>query len=112
MSSRLSSATVTTGPADEGQCRRHDQGRARMITGLQAREACDLLRWTRYDLNRRTALPLWLLERILSGQGDLDVTPGENTFLTDAFDRAGVEFVVGGDGQQNARLKRPPRLEG
>ena len=78
-----------------------------MITGFQARQACELLRWTRYDVNRRTALPLWVVDLILAGQNDLDVTPEESTILHDAFDLAGVDFVLDDGGEQGARLRTP-----
>lgn len=74
-----------------------------MVTGPLARQACSLLRWTRYDLNRRTALPLWSVGTILSGRRDREITPGESALLCDALDRAGVEFTAG-----EVRLKRPP----
>lgn len=79
-----------------------------MVTGPQVRQACSLLRWTRYDLNRRTALPLWSVDIILSGRRDREITPGDSALLGDAFDRAGVEFTVGEGGAGEARLKRPP----
>ena len=81
---------------------------APMLTGQQARDACSLLRWTRYELNRRTALPLWIADRVFTTQGDLDVTPEEVTILSDAFDRAGVEFMAEGVDNPCARLRKPP----
>ena len=75
------------------------------MTGSQARRACSLLKWTRYEVIRRIALPLWIVDLILAGQNDLDVTPEESAILRDAFDLAGVDFALDDDGGQIARLR-------
>ena len=67
-----------------------------MLTGRDIREARDLLGWGRYDLQRRTALPLFAVDRLTNNPGDLDGTLAEDIILREAFHRAGVEFTPDG----------------
>ena len=80
-----------------------------MLTGHQVRLACDLLKWTRYDVNRHTGLPLWMVDRILVGMADPDLFPG--TTLHSAFDQAGIEFFVADDGAPGAMLREDSPTE-
>ena len=79
-----------------------------MITGHQVRAACSLLKRTRHDLNRRTGLPLWMADRVLTGMVDPHPSHDSDIALRDAFDRAGVEFIVGVGGTSDARLRDAP----
>lgn len=65
-----------------------------MLTGRQVREACDLLRWTRYDLQRRTGLPFHVVDRVMASQTEIEATLAREIVLKDAFSRAGVEFIL------------------
>lgn len=80
-----------------------------MITGHQVRTACSALKWTRHDLNRHTGLPLWMVDRILTGMADPDASTDGS--LQDAFDRAGVDFTIAEDGISNATLRKAPQAE-
>ena len=80
-----------------------------MITGHQVRTACRLLQWTRHDLNRHTGLPLWMVDRILTGMADPDPSPDGS--LQDAFDRAGIDFIIADDGTSSATLRTAPQAE-
>ena len=63
-----------------------------MLTGLQISEACDLLKWSRLDLQRRTALPLAVIDRALMSPDGAVGRLADEIVIKDAFYRAGVEF--------------------
>ena len=64
-----------------------------MLTGQQIREACELLGWTRYDVQRRTALPLHVVDRMMKSQTQMEATLAREIAFKDALHRAGVEFT-------------------
>ena len=66
------------------------------LTGEQVREACELLRWSRFDLQRRTAMPLAAVDRTLASRGSLGGTLSEEIVLRDAFHRADIDFTPEG----------------
>lgn len=79
------------------------------LTGKQVREACTLLCWNRYDLQRKTALPFVVVDRSLSGEDVLDCTMAVRIILRDAFHRAGVDLT---DGQAKLREGRASNAAG
>lgn len=66
------------------------------LTGQQVREACRLLRWSRYDLQRRTALPFHVVDRVMAVETAIEATLAREIVLKDAFHRAGIEFTPKG----------------
>lgn len=44
------------------------------LTGRQVREACELLRWDRYDLQRRTGLPLYVVDQVMTSETEIEAT--------------------------------------
>ncbi|WP_237482989.1 hypothetical protein [Lichenibacterium dinghuense] len=66
------------------------------LTGQQVRDACQLLRWGRYDLQRRTALPLHVIDRVMAAETVIEATLVREIVLNDGFHRAGVEFAPEG----------------
>ncbi len=67
-----------------------------MLTGRRVREACELLRWNRYEMQRRTALPLVAVDVVMSGEDRFNGTKADEIILKEAFHRAGVEFTPEG----------------
>ena len=67
-----------------------------MLTGTQVRAACDLLKWNRYDLQRRTALPLYVIDYVTGCEDAIEATLAREIVLKDAFHRAGIEFTPDG----------------
>ena len=63
-----------------------------MLTGREIREACELLRWTRYDMQRRTALPLVEVDLIMASAGATNISLADEIIVKEAFRRAGIEF--------------------
>jgi len=63
-----------------------------VLTGREIREACELLRWTRYDMQRRTALPLVEVDLILASAGAININLADEIVVEEAFRRAGIEF--------------------
>lgn len=63
------------------------------LTGEQVREACRLLRWDRYDLQRRTGLPLHVIDRVMTSEAEIEATLAREIVLKDAFHRAGIDFA-------------------
>ena len=76
-----------------------------MLTGPQIREACDLLKWTRFDLQQRTSLPLAVIDRASMSPDGAVGRLADEIVIKDAFYRAGVEF--GPDGVR-LRGESPP----
>lgn len=83
-----------------------------MLSGRQVREACELLRWTRYDLQRRTGLPFLVVDRVMSSEAEIDATLAREIVLKDAFHRAGVEFIFENGGKAMVRLRRGEQRAG
>lgn len=67
-----------------------------MLTGRSIREACGILSWGRYDLQRRTALPLVYVDLLMKSTGVLDPTKADEIVLKDAFHRAGLALDAAG----------------
>ena len=67
-----------------------------MLTGRQVRKACELLRWSRYDLQRWTALPLHVVDQVMMSDHAIEATLAREIVLRDALQRAGVEFTPEG----------------
>lgn len=67
-----------------------------MLTGSHLRQACELLQWDRYEMQRRTALPLFVIDLLMRSPGDLNGTRADEIILKNAFHRAGVEFISDG----------------
>ena len=63
-----------------------------MLTGPQIREACAVLKWSRFDLQRRTALPLVVIDRAMMSPDGAVGRLADEIVIKDAFYRAGVEF--------------------
>ncbi len=68
------------------------KGRTDVLTGREIREACELLRWTRYDMQRRTALPLVEVDLIMASAGATSISLADEVIVKEAFRRAGIEF--------------------
>lgn len=77
-----------------------------MLTGRQVRQACELLRWDRYEVQRRTALPLPAVDIVTSDADHFNGTRADEIVLKDAFHRAGIEFTPEGP-----RLRRAGKGE-
>ena len=67
-----------------------------MLVGSKIRDACELLKWTRFDLQRRTALPLVVIDRAMMSPDGAVGTLADEIIIKDAFYRAGVEFTPDG----------------
>ena len=67
-----------------------------MLTGTQVRAACDLLRWNRYDLQRRTSLPLYVVDYVTGCEDEIEATLAREIVLKDTFRHAEVEFTPDG----------------
>ncbi len=63
-----------------------------MLTGGQIREACALLDWDRFDLQRWTALPFIVIDRAMRGSEGMIGTLVDEIIIKEAFHRAGVAF--------------------
>jgi len=63
-----------------------------VLTGREIREACELLRWTRYDMQRCTALPLVEVDLIMASAGAININLADEIVVKEAFRRAGIEF--------------------
>ena len=50
-------------------------------------------------------MPLWMADRVLTGMADPDPSHDSDIVLRDAFDRAGIDFIVGTGGISNASLR-------
>ena len=67
-----------------------------MPTGRRVRDACGLLGWGRYDVQRRTGLPLVAVDLLMGGADTLNGTTADATILEDAFRRAGLTLDASG----------------
>ena len=67
-----------------------------MLTGTEVRAACDLPRWHRYGLQRRTSLPLHVVDYVTACEDAIEATPSREVVLMDTFHRAGVEVTSEG----------------
>lgn len=63
-----------------------------MLTGRQIRAACALLKWDRFDLQRSTALPLFVIDRVMISPGAIAGMLADEIIIKDAFHRAGVDL--------------------
>ncbi len=72
-----------------------------MLTGDQVRQACALLKWTRYDLQRHTALRFVVIDCVLRSKDSINATLAEKIIVKEAFHRSGVEFI-----DEGPRLRR------
>lgn len=66
------------------------------LNGRRVREACEMLGWSRYDLQRRTALPLVAVDLLMGGEDVLNGTRADEIILKDAFHRAGLTLDAAG----------------
>lgn len=81
--------------------------RTALLTGRQVREACRLLHWDRFDLQRWTALPLTVVDRALASGDGIGETLADEIIFKNAFYRAGIEFMA----ESGARLRKSEASE-
>ena len=67
-----------------------------MTPGRHIREACSLLNWNRFDLQRWTALPLVVIDRAMTSPDGFVGTLADDIIIRQALHRAGIDFGPGG----------------
>ena len=67
-----------------------------MLTGRQIRDARAILHWNRNSLAKRSAVPVSVIQRAESDDGEADIARAHAIVIKHALVTAGVEFTPEG----------------
>ena len=65
-----------------------------MLTGRQIRDARAILHWNRNSLAKRSAVPVSVIQRAESDDGEVDIAIAHAIVIKHALITAGVEFTL------------------
>lgn len=81
---------------------------SKKISSAQLRAARALLRWSALDLATFSKVGVATIRRVEVVEGEIPVTPANETALRKALEAAGVEFIDENGGGPGVRMRKSP----